>query len=63
MSEKKDNRANQGVSGGIYGLGLIGALVYFISHAGSFWGGLLGFLKSLAWPAILVYELLNYLGA
>ncbi|MTI87507.1 MAG: hypothetical protein FH748_06015 [Balneolaceae bacterium] len=61
--KKKNNKANQGVSGGIYGLGWIGALVYYISHAASFWGGVLGFLKSLVWPIFLVYELLKYLGA
>lgn len=61
--KKKNNKANQGVSGGIYGLGWIGALVYYISHATSFWGGALGFLKALVWPAFLVYELLKYLGA
>ncbi len=43
----------------VYGLGLIGALVYFIGHAQSFWGGLLGFLEALVWPAILVYKLLE----
>jgi len=63
MKDKKKNKTNQGVSGGIYGLGWIGALVYYISHAASFWGGVLGFLKSLVWPAFLVYELLKYLGA
>lgn len=63
MKEKKKNtKANQGVSGGIYGLGWIGALVYYISHATGFWAGVLGFLKSLVWPAFLVYELLKYLG-
>jgi hypothetical protein len=61
--KKKNNKANQGVSGGIYGLGWVGALVYYIGHAASFWGGVLGFLKSLVWPAFLVYELLKHLGA
>lgn len=61
--KKKNNKSNQGVSGGIYGLGWIGALVYYISHATSFWVGVLGFLKALVWPAFLVYELLKYLGA
>jgi len=60
---KINNKANQGVSSGIYGLGWIGAMVYYIGHATSFWGGVLGFLKSLVWPAFLVYELLKYLGA
>ncbi len=50
-------------SGAVYGLGLIGAAIYFISAAGSFWMGVLGFLKALVWPAILVYEALKALGA
>ncbi len=43
-------------SNAVYGLGFIGAAVYFISHATGFWMGVLGFLKALVWPAILVYE-------
>ncbi|HNW27982.1 MAG TPA: hypothetical protein PKN50_05875 [Spirochaetota bacterium] len=44
-------------SGGtVYGLGFIGAAVYFISNATGFWMGVLGFLKAIVWPAILVYE-------
>lgn len=61
--KKKDNKANQGVSSGIYGLGWIGALVYYISHAAGFWEGFVGFFKALVWPAFLVYELLKHLGA
>jgi hypothetical protein len=44
----------------VYGLGMIGALVYYISHAATFWVGVLGFLKAIFWPAMLVYELLKY---
>lgn len=43
-------------SSAVYCLGLIGAAVYFIGHANGFWPGVLGFLKALVWPAILVYE-------
>jgi hypothetical protein len=43
-------------SGAVYGLGLIGAAIYFISHATGFWMGVVGFLKALVWPAFLVYE-------
>ena len=43
-------------SGAVYGLGLIGAAVYFFSTATGFWMGVLGFLKALVWPAFLVYE-------
>lgn len=48
--------------GAVYGLGFIGAAVYYISNATTFWVGVLGFLKALVWPAFLVYGLLKYLG-
>ena len=54
---------DSGTSGAIYGLGLVGAAIYFINGATSFWAGVLGFLKALVWPAFLVYELLKYIGA
>lgn len=47
---------NNASSGAIYGLGLIGAAVWFISTATGLWMGILGFLKALVWPAFLVYE-------
>lgn len=46
----------------IYGFGLIAAWVYYLSHAGTFWMGVLGILKGIAWPAMLVYEAMKYLG-
>jgi hypothetical protein len=49
------------VSSTVYGLGVIGAAVYFIQHAHSFGEGLLGVLKALVWPALLVYRLLESL--
>jgi len=50
-------------SGGLYFLGFIGALVYYISVAAGFWAGVLGVLKSVVWPVFLVYGLLKFLGA
>ncbi|MBU0528737.1 hypothetical protein KKF86_03150 [bacterium] len=49
-------------AGAVYGLGLIGAAIYFISHATSFWMGVLGFLKAIVWPAFIVYEAFKHLG-
>jgi hypothetical protein len=54
---------NSGTSGAVYGLGFIGAAIYFISQATTFWVGVLGFLKALVWPAFFVYEFLKYIGA
>lgn len=51
-----------GASNAVYGFGLIGAWIYYISTATSFWMGVLGILKGIVWPAMLVYELLKYLG-
>jgi hypothetical protein len=53
---------NGGAGGGaVYGLGLIGAAVYFIQQATTFGLGVLGFLKAIVWPALVVYRLLEFL--
>lgn len=51
----------KGTSEAVYGLGMIGAWVYFISHAATFWMGVLGVVKGIFWPAILIYEVLKTL--
>jgi hypothetical protein len=48
--------------GALYGIGFIGAAVYYISTATGFWNGVLGLLKAIVWPAFLVYGLLKQLG-
>lgn len=60
MREKVHENAS---SNAVYGLGLIGAAIYFISTATSFWLGVLGFLKAIVWPVFLVYEAFKTLGA
>lgn len=50
-------------SNAVYGLGFIGAAIYYIMQATGFWMGVVGFLKALVWPAFLVYEALRQLGA
>lgn len=62
MSEKV-KVVKEGGAGAVYGLGIIGALVYFIQAADGFWMGVLGILKALVWPAFFVYELLKSVGA
>ena len=59
---KKDVK-NSAPASAVYGVGLIGAVVYYISVATGFWMGVLGVLKALVWPAFLVYEALKSLGA
>ncbi|MBN2639757.1 MAG: hypothetical protein JXR65_11805 [Bacteroidales bacterium] len=50
-------------SNAIYGLGFIGAAIYYITHATGFWMGVLGFLKAIVWPVFLIYDALKVLGA
>lgn len=55
------DRRHAGLFGGGYGLGFIGALVYLMQNATSFWNGVLGVLEAIVWPAILVYHLFQFL--
>ncbi len=62
-TQKRERRTvhTTAASAPIYGFGFIGALIYYIQFADTFWVGVLGFLKAIVWPAMLVYELLKYL--
>lgn len=49
----------KGGAGGIWFLGFIGALCYYLhTHSGTFWLVLLAFMKAVAWPAFVVYHVL-----
>lgn len=45
-----------GGGGAVYGLGLIGSLVYFWQQTSGLWDHVVGILKALVWPAFLVYD-------
>lgn len=51
----------QGSSGAIYGLGVVGALYYFLQGTLTFGMVMTGIVKSIFWPAILMFKLLTYL--
>ncbi len=61
MIMKKDVQKNA-PCGAIYGMGFIGAAIYFIANAAGFWAGLLGVLKAIVWPAFFVYETFKHFG-
>ena len=62
--EKKSCKSNMSCPGGgaVYGLGLIGASIYYIQQAATFQEGLVGFLKALVWPAFLIHRVFQLLG-
>jgi len=65
MAKQKEMRCESkchgmcGQSGAVYGLGFLGAAFFYLEHATGFWMGVLGILKALVWPAMLVYKLLG----
>lgn len=57
---KKDKtKCASSCSGCGYFLGFIGALVYYMQNATGFWNVILGILKAIVWPAMLVYKLFS----
>ena len=61
-TEPEDRKAKGNHQSGsmdtVYGLGLIGAWIFYIGRATSVREGVLGFLKGLIWPVFLVHGLL-----
>jgi hypothetical protein len=51
-----------GCGGALYGLGFLGALFYFITTATSAWGIVVGIIKAIFWPGVIVYGILKLLG-
>ncbi|HET6511839.1 MAG TPA: hypothetical protein VFH43_06580 [Candidatus Kapabacteria bacterium] len=45
----------------LYGIGVLGALVYFIQHASSFLEGVVGVIYAIFWPGVIVYKVLELL--
>jgi hypothetical protein len=60
-SRSRDGGCTRG-GDAVYGLGMIGALVYYIQAADGFWSVIVGILKGIVWPAFVTYDLLKFLG-
>ncbi len=60
-AHSKKVMVHSGGSDSVYGLGMIGAWVYYIGRAKTPRLRVIGFLKGLVWPAMLVYEVLKFL--
>ncbi len=56
-----NNNISHGGSGAIYGLGLIGSLIYFLKGAATLGAIIIAVGKSIVWPGFLVYYLLAFL--
>jgi hypothetical protein len=61
MSDSNSNRSVAAGGGAIYGLGIIGAWVFFFQRADQFWEFVWAFFQGIFWPAFMVYELFKTL--
>ncbi len=61
MDKTMKNMNTHAGSSAVYGMGLIGALIYFLQHATTLSQGLLGIVKAIFWPAFFVLKIFEYL--
>jgi hypothetical protein len=54
-------RVQGGSSGAVYGLGMIGACIYYISRGETTQEKARGFLKAMVWPVFVVKGILEFL--
>jgi len=59
--EKVNVRVQGGSSGAVYGLGVIGASIYYINRGTTYQEKAIGFLKALVWPVFVVKQILEFL--
>lgn len=59
--KKVKHMKNHAGSGAIYGIGIIGALIYFLQHSTSFLDGIWGIVQAIFWPAVVLYKVLELL--
>ena len=44
------------MGGGFYFLTFVGVAVYYLSQATTLWMGVVGILKAMVWPAMLIFK-------
>ena len=56
---KKQKDSSGGSGGALYFVGFVGSLIYWFQAAVGFWAFVTAVLKSMVWPAYVVYKLLE----
>ena len=59
MENNNKGKSTNEFAGVVYFLTVIGAAIFNIQHAATFWLGILGFLKALVWPIFVMYKVLD----
>lgn len=63
MADKSWKQIHNGGPGSnaVYGIGLVGALIYYLQHSHTLTEGLFGIVKAILWPGFLIYKVLELL--
>jgi len=61
MAEKQKIVVENAFSG-VYFMAFVGAAIYYIQQATGFLEGVIGFIKAIFWPAMLVYRAFELMG-
>ena len=62
METKSNNNVKgNGIAGTMYLMAFIGALIHYWQHVSGIGGWVLGCLKAAVWPAMVTYNLMEYL--
>lgn len=65
MTTQEHQKPTQNRSGGgtdaVYGMGMIGAWIYYFKRAATTEERVKAFFKGLVWPAFMVYDLMGFL--
>lgn len=61
MATTSSNAGTAAGGGAVYGLGFVGALVFYWQQADGFWPHVWAILEAFLWPAFVVYDLLQHL--
>jgi hypothetical protein len=62
---KSSNKVQIKQGGGgdaVYGIGVIGALFYYVGQVDGLLNIIIAIIKAFLWPAFVVYDLLKFLG-
>ena len=59
---KHHKHCNCNNNSALYGLGIFGALFYFLQNATTFTAVMVGIFKAVFWPAFIVFKVLTNLG-
>jgi hypothetical protein len=59
--KEKNWKGHANGAGAFYGLGLIGAAIYFLQRADTFSEVILGVVKAVVWPVFFVWRVFEFL--